>query len=97
MAEVKSVGRRIRDGGLRLGMKAVSRLMEDPDRAQVVMDAVQGVRAGREGMDEVTGKLRNLADLPSRADLRDLGKLLGKLRRDVKRLKGRLEDLAERV
>ncbi|MEW5853222.1 MAG: hypothetical protein AB2A00_30860 [Myxococcota bacterium] len=97
MEERKGVKDRIRDEGLKLGMKAVSKLMEDPDRAQMVMGAVQKVQQGKESLDDVTGRLRNLADLPSRDDFKELGKLVGKLRREVRKLKSQLDDVAEKL
>lgn len=93
----KGLKDRIRDEGLKIGMKAVSKLMEDPQRAQRVMDAVQKVHSSKESLEGVTGRLRNLADLPSRTDFQELGKMVGRLRREVKKLKGRLEDLSERL
>ncbi len=92
MAGVKE---RIREEGLKLGMKAVGALMEDPDRAQKVMTAVQKVQEGRQTLDETTARLRNLADLPSREDFKDMGKRVGKLKRDVRKLQGTLEALLD--
>jgi hypothetical protein len=91
------VSERIRDEGLKLGMKAVSKLMEDPDRAQKVMTAVQKVQQGKQTLDEATARLRNMADLPSREDFKEMGKRIGKLRRDVRKLQSSLESLVERI
>lgn len=93
----RGVGERIRDEGLKLGMKAVSLLVVDPARAEVLVGALHKVQAGRDNLEQVTGRLRNLAVLPSRTDLQDLGKRVGRLRREAKKLKGRLEDLADRL
>lgn len=92
MAGVKE---RIRDEGLKIGMKAMGKIMEDPNRAQKVMDAMQKVQAGRQSLDETTARLRNLADLPSREDFKAMGKRVGKLKREVRRLQGILEELLD--
>ena len=89
------VKQRIRDESLKLGMKAVGKIMEDPERAQTVMNAVQKVQAGRQSLDETTARLRNLADLPSRDDFKSMGKRVGKLKREVRRLQGMLEEMMD--
>lgn len=86
--------RKMRDEMLKLGMKGMSRLLEDPDRAQKVMTAVQKVQSGRESLDETTARIRNMANVPSREDFKAMGKRVGKLKREIRRLQGQLESLA---
>ena len=88
---------RIRDEGLKLGMKAVSKIMESPERAQKLMTAVQKVQSGKETLDQTTARLRNVVDLPSREDFKELGKRLGKLRREVRKLHSQLEGVVEKM
>lgn len=91
------VSERIREEGLKLGMKAVSRLLEDPSRAQKVMTAVQKVQEGRQTLDETAGKVRHAVDLPSKEDFKDMGKRLGKLKREVRSLHSRVEAVVARL
>ncbi len=88
---------RLRDEGLRLGARALGRVLENPGRAQVMVDAVRRVRDGGQDLEDGFARLRNLADLPSRNDLQDLAKTAGRLRRDVNKLRARLEALASRL
>ncbi|MBI5495373.1 MAG: hypothetical protein HY904_10145 [Deltaproteobacteria bacterium] len=92
MAGVKQ---KLRDEGLKLGMKAMSKLMEDPDRAQKLMTAVQKVQDGKQSLDETTARLRNTAGLPSREDFKTMGKRVGKLRRDVRKLASQLDGVLQ--
>lgn len=93
----RKVTQRLKDEGIKLGMKAVSKIMEDPDRAEKLMTAVQKVQAGRQSLDEATARLRNMAELPSREDFKEMGKRVGKLRREVRKLQSRLESLEEQL
>lgn len=86
---------RIREESMKFGMKAMSKLMEDPERAEKVISAVQKVQTGRAQLDETTAKLRNLADLPSREDFKAMGKRVGKMRREMRKLTHQLEGILE--
>ena len=84
---------RLREQGIQAGIKAVSKLMDDPRRADFVAGAVQQLQTGKQALDDVTGKIRNFAELPSRDDLAELSRLSSRLRREVKRLSARVRKL----
>ena len=92
-----TVGRKLKTEGMKLGMKAMSKLMESPDRAERVMKAVEQVQRSRERVDETAARLLNLSQLPSREDVRELSRQAGRLRRETKKILAALDDLEERL
>jgi hypothetical protein len=92
-----ALGSKVRAEGLKLGMKAMAALMDNPGRAQKVVDAVAAVQENREVLDGAAARLLNLADLPSREDFKAMGKRVGKLKRDVRRLQGQVESMLEKL
>lgn len=91
------IGDRIKNEAMSRGMKAVSKIMEDPARAEKVMKAVETVQKSREKMDETTQRLLNIGQLPSRDDLKDLSKQAGRLRREAKKILAALDDLEAKI
>jgi hypothetical protein len=83
----------LKDKGVQLGMKAMGKLMEKPERAEKVMQAMQRVQKGREAVDDATARLLNLTQLPAKSDLKELGRQAGRLRREAKKILAQLEDL----
>ena len=83
----------IKEKGMQLGMKAMGKLMESPERAEKVMKAVQSVQKGREVVDETAARLLNLSQLPSKGDLKELGRQAGRLRREPKKILAELDEL----
>lgn len=83
----------IKEKGMQLGMKAMGKLMESPERAEKVMKAVQSVQKGREVVDETAARLLNLSQLPSKSDLKELGRQAGRLRREAKKILAELDEL----
>ena len=83
----------IKEKGMQLGMKAMGKLMESPERAEKVMKAVQSVQKGREVVDETAARLLNLSQLPSKGDLKELGRQAGRLRRAAKKILAELDEL----
>lgn len=92
-----AIGDRVKKEGMKLGMKAMSKLMEQPDRAEKVMKAVQGVQTAREKVDDATSALLHLGQVPSREDIKDLTRQAGKLRRQTKKILAALDDLEEQL
>lgn len=90
-----SIKDKVKSEGLKMGMKAMGKIMESPDRAEKVMKAVQGVQQARERVDETTAKLLNAGQLPSREDVKDLARQAGKLRRQSKKVIALLDDIDE--
>jgi capsule polysaccharide export protein KpsE/RkpR len=84
---------RMKSEGLKFGMKAVSKLMESPERAEKMMKAVETVQKSRERVDETAQRLLNFGQLPSRDDLQEVSRHLGRLRRETKKILAALDDL----
>ncbi len=92
-----SISKRVKNEGLKLGMKAMSKLMESPDRAEKMMKAVETVQRSKERVDETAARLLNMGQLPSKDDLRDLTRQAGRLRRQTKKILAALDDLEEKL
>ena len=83
----------LKDKGMQLGMKAVGKLMESPERAERVMKAVQSVQQGREKIDEAAARVLNLSQLPAKSDMKDLGRQAGRLKREAKKILALLDEI----
>jgi hypothetical protein len=90
-----SVSKKVKSEAMKAGMKAMSKLMESPDRAEKVMKAFQTAQQSKEKANEVTQRLLHLSQLPSRDDVRDLSRQAGRLRRQAKKILASLDRLAE--
>jgi len=87
----------IKNRGLELGMKAMGKLMEKPERAEAVMKAVQRVQQGREAVDEAAARMLNMSQLPAKSDLKDLSRQAGRLKREAKKILALLDDIEARL
>jgi hypothetical protein len=87
----------LKDRGVAFGMKALSKLMEDPDRAEKLMKAMQTVQQGREKVDDAAAALLNLGQLPAASDLKELSRQAGRLKREGKRVLSLLDDLEQKL
>ena len=87
----------IKDKGMQLGMKAMGKLMESPERAERVMKAVQQVQKGREVVDEAAARVLNLSQLPAKSDMKDLGRQAGRLKREAKKILALLDDIEAKL
>ena len=90
-----NISKRMKSEGMKMGMRAMSKLMEDPNRAEKLMKAVQTVQTARERVDTTAAKLLNLGLLPSREDIKDLERQAGKLRRQTRKILAALEDIED--
>jgi uncharacterized protein Yka (UPF0111/DUF47 family) len=90
---MSSLKDKMRSEGIKFGMKAMSKVMESPDRAQKVMQAVETVQRSSERLEETAGRIRNLSQLPSREDVRELGRYAGRLRRQVRKMMSEVKKL----
>lgn len=88
-----SIGDRVRSEGMKLGMKAVSKVMEKPEHADKVMKVLSGVQRGREAVDETAAKLLNASQLPSKEDIRQASRHAGRLRRELKKILASIDDI----
>lgn len=88
---------KIQKEGVRVGMKAMSKIMESPDRAEKVMKVLQGVQKGREKLDETTGNILHMGQIPSKDDVKQLSREVGRLKREAKKIMVAIEDIEERL
>lgn len=87
----------LKEKGVSLGMKAMGKLMEKPERAERVMKAVQKVQQGREAVDEAAARMLNLSQLPAKSDMKELGRQAGKLKREAKKILALLDEIEAKV
>lgn len=92
-----SISKRVKSESLKLGMKAMSKLMESPDRAEKMMKAVEMVQRSKESVDETAARLLNMGQLPSKEDVRELSRQAGRLRRQTKKIMAALDDLEAKL
>lgn len=100
MSETKAGGKprgQLKKRGLEVGMKVVSKVLEDPERAKAVFDVIGKVQRGKAKLDVTTHRLRNAGHMPSREDIDRISRHVGALRREVRRLKTRVEGLRRKV
>lgn len=83
--------------GLALGLKVASRVLDDPDRAKRVMEVVSQVQRGKARLDQTAQRVLNAGNIPSLEDLERIGRHVGALRREMRRLKTRLEAIRRKV
>ena len=88
---------KMKSQGMKLGMKAVGKLMEDPDRASKLMKAVEQVQKGREAVDETTHRLLNLGQFAAASDLKEVYRQAGKLKRELKKALAHLDDIEAKL
>jgi hypothetical protein len=89
--------RSLKNRGMEMGMKVVSRMLEDPDRAKKVIGVVTKVQRGKERLDDTTHRALNAGHLPSSEDMARIARHVGALRREVRRLKTRLESIRRKA
>ena len=91
------IGKTFKKEGLKLGMKAVGKLMEDPDRATAVMKAVEQVQKGKEAVDETTHRLLNFGQVAAADDIKQISRDAGKLKRELKKALAILDDIEAKL
>ena len=89
--------RSLKKKGLAMGLKVVSRVLEDPGRAKKVFEVVDRVQRGRARLDQTAQRVLNASNIPSLEDLERIGRHVGALRREMRRLKNRLEAIRRKV
>jgi hypothetical protein len=91
------IGDKMKSEGMRLGMKAVGKLMEDPDRATKLMKAVEQVQKGKEAVDETTHRLLNLGQVAAASDVKELSREAGRVKRELKKALALLDDIEAKL
>jgi hypothetical protein len=83
----------LRDRAGKLGMKAMTKLFEDPKRAETIAAAIGGLQKAKAALDEVQEKTLKAAGLVTREDFKDAGKRLSALKRRCRELAEELDQL----
>ncbi|MCP4501257.1 MAG: hypothetical protein GY822_14955 [Deltaproteobacteria bacterium] len=91
------IGDKVKSEGMKAGMKAMSKLMEQPERAQKVMKVIEGVQKSKDAIDDTTASIRNLGQLPSKTDVKELSRKVGRLKREGKKVLALIDDIEERL
>lgn len=84
---------KMKNEGMKLGIKAVSKVLESPERAEKIMQAFQTVQKSQEKLEGTAQRLLNIGNLPSKDDVKDLSRRVGRLRREAKKILAALEEL----
>jgi hypothetical protein len=92
-----SISKKVKSEGLKLGMKAVGKLMEDPERATKLMKAVEQVQKGKEAVDETTHRLLNLGQLAAASDVKQVSRDAGRIKRELKKALAVLDDIEAKL
>jgi hypothetical protein len=91
------IGKKVKSEGFKLGMKAMGKLMEDPERANKLMKAVEQVQKGKEAVDETTHRLLNLGQFAAAADLKQVSRDAGRVKREIKKALALLDDIEAKL
>jgi hypothetical protein len=83
----------LRDKASKLGMKAMTKLFEDPRRAEAIAAAIGGLQKAKAALDEAQEKALKAAGLVTREDFKDAGKRLSALKRRCRELAEELDQL----
>ena len=85
----------LRERATGLGMKAMTKLFEDPKRAEAIASAIGGLQKAKTALDEVQEKALRAAGLVTREDFKDAGKRLSALKRRCRELAEELDTLLQ--
>ena len=84
----------VKDRATELGMRLLNEVMSDPEKAQRLMQAVQTVQEGRERVRHAEQAALHVVGLATQEDVARLGRRLSEVRRRLRQLSKRLDDLA---
>jgi hypothetical protein len=85
----------LRERAAGLGMKAMTKLFEDPKRAEAIAAAIGGLQKAKAAIDEAQEKALRAAGLVTREDFKGAGKRLSALKRRCRELAEELDQLLE--
>jgi hypothetical protein len=85
----------LRERAAGLGMKALTKLFEDPKRAEAIAAAIGGLQKAKAAIDEAQEKALRAAGLVTREDFKGAGKRLSALKRRCRELAEELDQLLE--
>ena len=90
---MSGIADKVKSEGVKLGLKAVSKVLESPERAEKIMQAFQTVQKSQERLEGTAQRILNLGNLPSKDDIKNLTRKAGRLRREAKKILAQLEAL----
>jgi hypothetical protein len=85
----------LRERAAGLGMKAMTKLFEDPKRAEAIAAAIGGLQKAKAAIDDAQEKALRAAGLVTREDFKGAGKRLSALKRRCRELAEELDQLLE--
>jgi hypothetical protein len=88
-----NVAKSVRERAAEMGMKAMSKLFEDPKRAESIGKAISGLQQAKAALDEAQEKALKAAGLPTRDDFKSAGKRISALKRRCNELARDLDGL----
>jgi hypothetical protein len=92
-----SIASKVKSEGMKLGMKAMGKLMEDPARAESLMKAVETAQKTKERVDMTTHRLLNAGNLVAADDVKDLSKQVGRLKREAKKIIAQIDAIERKL
>ena len=92
---MSGIADKVKQEGMKLGIKAVSKVLESPERAEKIMQAFQTVQQSQEKIEGTAQKLLNLGNLPSKEDIKNLTRRAGRLRREAKKILSSLDAMTD--
>ena len=93
---MSGIADKVKQEGMKLGIKAVSKVLESPERAEKIMQAFQTVQQSQEKIEGTAQKILNLGNLPSKDDVKALTRRAGRLRREAKKILASLDAMSNR-
>ena len=87
---MSGIADKVKSEGVKLGLKAVSKVLESPERAEKIMQAFQTVQKSQEKLEGTAQRILNLGNLPSKDDIKNLTRKAGRLRREAKKILAQL-------
>ncbi|WNG46890.1 hypothetical protein F0U60_24235 [Archangium minus] len=89
-----SIRRNLKKQALGVSQKAVEKLMADEKRAMVVAQALGSVQRGKQALDRSQEELMRVLSFAPRSDFKAVGKKLSGLKRRLRELDEKLEEVA---
>lgn len=80
---------------VKVSQRAMERLLSDEKRALRIAEAVGSVQRGKQALDRGQDELMRVFNFAPKSDFKKLGKQLSSLKRRLRELDERLEDLAQ--
>ncbi|WNG36450.1 hypothetical protein F0U61_24295 [Archangium violaceum] len=88
------IRRNLKKQALGVSQKAVEKLMADEKRAMVVAQALGSVQRGKQALDRSQEELMRVLSFAPRSDFKAVGKKLSGLKRRLRELDEKLEEVA---